>query len=73
METRKIEQFPQSDAIQRAVEYGVDISLLLENLKRTPTERLRKTQRALESVLAFRAEVKSSRMMREAKREYDAN
>ncbi len=28
------------DAIQRAIEYGVDITLLIENLKRTPTERI---------------------------------
>ncbi len=73
METRQIEQFPQSNAIQRAQKYGVDITLLMENLKLTPTERLRKAQRVLESVLAFRAEVKSFQMTREAKQKHDAN
>ena len=43
----------QSDAIQRAIEYGVDITLLKENLKRSPTERIENLQRWL----AFAAEV----------------
>jgi hypothetical protein len=44
---------PEPDALERAVEFGVDLTLLEENLKLNPTERLRKAQRAIESLLAF--------------------
>jgi hypothetical protein len=43
----------EPDAIQRAIEYGVDITLLEENLKRTPTERLENFR-----WLAFAAEIR---------------
>ncbi len=32
------------DAIERAIAYGVDITLLIENLKLTPTERIERTR-----------------------------
>ncbi|MBI4787450.1 MAG: hypothetical protein HY782_10435 [Chloroflexi bacterium] len=34
----------EPDAIQRAIEYGVDVTLLRENLKRTPAERMENAQ-----------------------------
>jgi hypothetical protein len=48
-------------AVERVIEFGVDTTLLLENLKRTPTERIRRHQRALESVVAFQEEVRRFR------------
>ena len=44
----------QQSAVGRARAYGVDITLLLENLKYTPTERIRRAQRALDSVVLSR-------------------
>jgi hypothetical protein len=41
-----------STAVRRAVEFGIDLTLLIENLKYTPTERVRRSQRSLESVVA---------------------
>ena len=40
----------ESSAIKRAEEYGIDLTLLVENLRRTPTERLRRHQAMLEFV-----------------------
>ncbi len=39
---------PSPDAIQEAIDYGIDISALRENLARTPAERLRRHQIALD-------------------------
>jgi hypothetical protein len=44
-------------ALRRAVEFGVDLTLLVENLRHSPTERVRRAQRSLDSVLALQAEV----------------
>ena len=44
-------------AVQRAVDFGVDVTLLLEDLKYSPTERVRRAQRSLESTLALTGEV----------------
>jgi len=52
---------PPKTAVERAVEFGIDISLLIENLKLTPTERLRKSQRALEAILTLREEAARAR------------
>ena len=43
-------------AVERAREFGIDISLLEENLKRTPTERLE----AMVSMLEFVEEARAS-------------
>jgi len=40
----------QVDALQAARDYGVDVEMLLDNLKRTPAERLRRHQLALDRV-----------------------
>jgi hypothetical protein len=55
------EQSGEPDALARARDFGIDITLLIENLKLTPTERLRKAQAVLESVVAFQAEVRAFR------------
>jgi len=60
----KQSQNSESDAIQRAIEYGVDISLLKENLRLEPTERMRQAQATLDSALSFRAQVESFRAKR---------
>lgn len=43
--------------LRRAAEYGIDLTLLVENLRHSPTERVRRAQRSLDSVLALEAEV----------------
>ena len=47
-----------SSAIERAIAFGVDITLLIENLRLTPTERVQRAQQMLDSVIALQAEVK---------------
>lgn len=42
-------------AVERAEEFGVDISLLVSNLQLTPTERVIRMERALRSMLEIRA------------------
>jgi len=41
---------PSRDAIQEAIEYGIDVAALRENLARTPAERLRRHQIALDTI-----------------------
>lgn len=41
-------------AIQRAEAYGIDLSLLEENLRLTPVERLRQNDRSLNEAMALR-------------------
>jgi hypothetical protein len=41
-------------AIRAAREYGIDLTLLVENLRHTPTERLRKAERFIASALKLR-------------------
>jgi len=45
---------PQKDPIRAAADYGIDIHMLLANLARTPAERIRRHQIALETFRAFR-------------------
>ncbi len=52
-------------AVERAIEFGIDISLLIENLKLTPTERLRKAQQVLDSLVSFQQEVAKSRALKD--------
>jgi hypothetical protein len=37
----------QADPIQAAIEYGIDVSMLVDNLHRSVTERIRRHQVAL--------------------------
>jgi hypothetical protein len=46
--------FAQADAIQAAADYGIDISMLIDNLKRTPEERIGRHQIALNTVKLLR-------------------
>ena len=64
MEHQKPKESVEPDAVRRAIESGVDVTLLIENLKLTPTERLRKAQRMLDSVVAFQSEIRSCRARR---------
>jgi hypothetical protein len=43
-----------SPDLQHAVEFGIDLTLLIENLSLTPTERIRKLQAAIEVFEEFR-------------------
>jgi len=49
------ESQPLTSAIERAIAFGVDITLLIENLRLTPTERLRRAQQMLDAVVAGQA------------------
>lgn len=49
-------EFPSyGEAWDRAIAFGVDVSLLLENLERTPAERLENLQRVVEFHAALKA------------------
>jgi hypothetical protein len=52
---------PELSAVERAIAFGVDITLLVENLRLTPTERVERAQQMLDSVVALQAEVKAWR------------
>ena len=45
---------PRKDPIHAAAEYGIDIPMLTANLARTPAERIRRHQIALETFKALR-------------------
>ena len=40
--------------IQNAIDYGIDVQQLMDNLKRTPAERIRRHQMALNAVEKLR-------------------
>lgn len=56
----RLRKFHSQPAVKQAIEYGIDVTLLIENLRRTPTERLRRHQQVLESMIALREEVQES-------------
>ncbi|MBN2272060.1 MAG: hypothetical protein JXN61_15710 [Sedimentisphaerales bacterium] len=45
---------PQADEIQAALDHGIDVDALIDNLKRTPEERIRRHQIALNTVERLR-------------------
>jgi hypothetical protein len=47
--------------LERARAFGIDVTLLVENLRRTPEERVRRAQDLLDSVVALRAEARAWR------------
>lgn len=61
----ELERFWRTDdgltAVQRAEAYGIDLSLLEENLRLTPSERLRQNDRALNEAEALRHAYLASR------------
>jgi hypothetical protein len=60
----ELERFWRTDdgltAIQRAELYGIDLSLLEENLRLTPEERLRQNDRLLNEAEALQAAIAES-------------
>ncbi len=61
----ELERFWRTDdgltATQRAESYGIDLSLLEDNLRLTPAERLRRNDQALELVESLRSGMKRAR------------
>ena len=61
----ELERFWRTDdgltACQRAEAYGIDLSLLEENLRLTPTERLRQNDHALGFIESLRAGLRHAR------------
>ena len=47
-------ELAQIKEIRAAIEYGIDIFALIDNLKRTPAERMRRHQMALDTVEKLR-------------------
>ena len=45
---------PRKDPIRAAADYGIDIPMLFDNIARTPAERIRRHQIALETFWALR-------------------
>lgn len=48
----------QTDEIRAAIDYGIDISMLMDNIKRTPAERIRRHRMALDSVIKMQKAAK---------------
>jgi hypothetical protein len=51
---RIVSSRPRKDSIRAAADYGIDIPMLIANLARTPAERIRRHQIALETFRALR-------------------
>jgi hypothetical protein len=51
-----------TDPLERAVWYGIDLTLLKENLRRTPTERLERHRQALLAAEAMRKAARAHRI-----------
>lgn len=51
-----LDRYPPGSAIHRAVEFGIDLTLNIENLKLTPTERLRRAEQICKSMVRFQQE-----------------
>lgn len=49
---------PPGSAAERAAEFGIDLTLTLENLRLTPEERIRKLDAFIESVAKLKASVR---------------
>src|SRR5262245_27141743 len=55
-----------TDPLERAVWYGIDLTLLKENLRRTPTERLERHKQALAAAEAIRKAAREHRIRKTA-------
>ena len=44
----KLQEIPE---IHNAIDYGIDISMLIDNVNRSPAERIRRHQNALDAVI----------------------
>ena len=49
---------PPGSAAERAAEFGVDLTLTLENLRLTPEERIRKMDAFIEDIAKLKASVR---------------
>jgi len=58
---KAIKPVDQTDEIRAAIDYGIDISMLMDNIKRTPTERIRRHRMALDSVIKMQKAAKNDR------------
>jgi len=52
---------PAESAVERAIAFGIDMTLLIENLRLTPTERVKRGQAMLDSVVALQTEIQAWR------------
>ncbi len=48
------EDSPSLSAVERAIAFGIDVTLLIENLRLTPTERVKRGQQRLDDIVAGR-------------------
>ena len=53
-ENKESGEFNQPAEIQAAIDYGIDISMLKDNLKRSPSELIRRHQIALDTAKKLR-------------------
>jgi len=49
-----IDALQQADEVKAAIDYGIDISMLIDNLGRTPADRIRRHQIALNTAEKLR-------------------
>ena len=55
------EKTSPASAIERARAYGLDITLLIENLRYSPADRVRRGEQILKSAIAFKREIERAR------------
>lgn len=51
---KTIESLEQADEVQAAIDYGIDIEMLIDNINRDPGERIRRHQTALNTAEILR-------------------
>ncbi|MHC4695001.1 MAG: hypothetical protein ACYS67_19900 [Planctomycetota bacterium] len=51
---KTIETLKQTDEVRAAIDYGIDIEMLIDNIKREPGERIRRHQTALNTAEKLR-------------------
>ena len=51
---KNIESLGQTDEVRAAIDYGIDIEMLIDNIKRNPSERIRRHQMALNTAEKLR-------------------
>jgi hypothetical protein len=51
---KDIETSGQADEVRAAIDYGIDIEMLIDNIKRTPGELIRRHQTALNTAEKLR-------------------
>ena len=53
-QNKTIETLQQADELQAAIDYGIDIAILIDNIERNPTDRIRRHQMALNTAEKLR-------------------